>query len=38
MEKMAAFVETKTERVKAIGNPALIRPRFDAVTRIYHRK
>ena len=38
MEKMSDFVKTKTERVKGIVNPTLIRPRFDAVTAIYRKK
>ncbi len=38
MGKMSEFVRTKTDRVKGIQNPQLIRPRFDAVTAVYRKK
>ena len=38
MDKMSEFVRTKTDRVKGIQNPQLIRPRFDAVTAAYRKK
>lgn len=38
MGKMSDFVKTKTERVKGISNPALIRPRFENVAKWYRKK